>query len=306
MGEKSQLSVSIVIPAHNEEDNIETVVQHIIPVLQGATGISSYELILVNDNSRDNTGAIIDRLSGDDAHIRAVHRASSPGFGNAVKAGLAAASCEIIIPVMGDLSDDPEDIVRLVEKIGEGYDIAYGSRFVPGGELHGYPWQKLVANRLFNNALRLSFGVPHRDVTNAFKAYRKEVLDEIGVQNLESTGFDLTIEIALKAHIAGFSSVEVPVRWYDRTAGEAKLKLSRNASVYGKRLIKLFFWGNLISLRDLFRAVLKGSVAGVVGSIGIGFLLLSLLFSVSGWNQVIDKPPKHDGFKENIALNNVP
>jgi len=284
----SQLSVSIVIPAHNEEENIEKAVQHIIPVLNRTSLISSFELILVDDNSRDNTGEIIDRLARDDSHIRAVHRNTAPGFGNAVKTGLAAASNEVVVPVMGDLSDDPEDIIRLVEKISEGYDIAYGSRFIEGGELHGYPWQKLIANRLFNNSLRLSFGVPHRDITNAFKAYRKKVLDEIGVMNLESTGFDLTIEIAMKAHIAGFSSVEVPVRWYDRTAGEAKLKLSRNASVYGKRLIKLFIWGNIVSLRDLFTSVLKGSILGVIGSVIIGLCILSVLFSVSGWGKIFD------------------
>lgn len=287
MGDKKQLSVSCVIPAHNEEGNIETVVQCIIPILENASIVSSFELVLVNDNSTDATGAIIERLASKNSHILTVHRSHTPGFGNAVKAGLAAASCEVVIPVMGDFSDDPEDIIRLIEKISEGYDIAYGSRFVEGGELHGYPWQKLLANRLFNNALRLSFGVPHRDVTNAFKAYRREVLDELDVANLESTGFDLTIEIALKAHIAGFSSVEVPVRWYDRTAGEAKLKLSRNASVYGKRLIKLFFWGNLVSLRDLFHAVLKGSKLGIVISIILGIGILALIFSFAGFGDII-------------------
>jgi hypothetical protein len=216
-----------------------------------------------------------------------VHRRDTPGFGNAVKAGLAVASNEVVVPVMGDLSDDPEDIIRLVEKISEGYDIAYGSRFVDGGKLYGYPWQKLIANRLFNNSLRLAFGLPHRDVTNAFKAYRKEVLDEIGVANLESSGFDLTIELALKAHIAGFSSTEVPVSWYDRTAGEAKLKLSRNASVYGKRLLKLFFWGNLVSLRDLFHAVLKGSVLGLIVSVILGIGILALIFSFAGFGNII-------------------
>lgn len=285
MAEK--LSVSCVIPAHNEEGNIERVVDHIIPVLQNALIVSDYEIVLVNDNSSDTTGAIIDALVLGNTHIRAVHRTDTPGFGNAVKAGLAVATGEVIIPVMGDLSDDPEDIVHLVERIAEGYDIVYGSRFVKGGELHGYPCLKLVANRLFNNTLRLSFGIPHRDVTNAFKAYRKEVLDEIGVQNLESTGFDLTIELALKAHIAGFSSAEVPVRWYDRTAGEAKLKLSQNASIYGKRLFKLFIWGNLISLRDLFRAVMKGSVLGLIISLVIGIGILAFIFSFAGFGNIL-------------------
>ncbi|NLW75772.1 MAG: flippase-like domain-containing protein [Methanomicrobiales archaeon] len=285
--ESQPLSVSCIIPAHNEEGNIENVVNHILPVLDNSSIISDYELVLVDDNSSDATGQIIDRLARDNPSIRVVHRSSSPGFGNAVKAGLAVATKSVLIPVMGDLSDDPEDIVKLVKRIGMGYDIAYGSRFVPGGALYGYPRKKMLANRLFNNTLRVLFGIRHRDISNAFKAYRREVLDEIGISNLESTGFDLTIEIPLKAHIAGFSSSEVPVRWYDRTEGEAKLKLSRNATVYGKRLLSLFIWGNVTSLKDLFHAVLKGSKIGILLAFVLGLGILALMFSISGFGNVI-------------------
>jgi len=186
---------------------------------------------------------------------------------------------------MGDLSDDPEDIPKLVRKIEEGYDVVYGSRFIKGGFTEGYPRLKLIANRLFNNVVRLLFGIKHKDITNAFKAYRKEVLEEIG--NLEAEGFDLTIEIPLKAHILGFRSTEVPVNWYGRRKGEAKLKLSRNALVYGKRLLKLSIWGNAIALKDLFSTVFKGSPLHILIAAVLGLMILFGLFSLAGFSEVL-------------------
>jgi hypothetical protein len=278
--------ISCIVPARNEEGNIEKVVDALSPVLASSPLIRDYEIIIVNDNSTDSTGRLIDSLAEKDLHIRPVHRTSSPGFGNAVKSGMAEAKGDIVIPFMGDLSDNPHDIPRLVERIGEGYDVAYGSRFVEGGSLNNYPRAKLIANRAFNNLVRLSFGMPNRDITNAFKAYRREVLDTIGIENLESSGFDLTVEIPIKAHILGFRSSEVPVSWYDRTAGEAKLKLSRNGSIYGKRFMSLFFHGNLVALKDLFRFFIKGSWLGIILALFFGILILAFLFTLTGFSTI--------------------
>jgi len=225
-------------------------------------------------------------LAKGNSHIKPVHRTSTPGFGNAIKDGFKHVEGDIVIPVMGDLSDDPNDILRLVKKIEEGYDLAYGSRFIKGGSVEGYPTAKMFANRIFNNAVRLLFGIPHKDVTNAFKAYKKDVLDAIGIENMKAEGFDLTVELALKAHILGFKSVEVPVTWRGREKGEAKLKLSENGLVYGKRLLKLFLWGNLVALRDLFSAVIRGSLVGILGTIFLGVLILAWLFIFSGFSEV--------------------
>jgi uncharacterized protein (TIRG00374 family) len=278
--------ISCIVPARNEEGNIAKVVDALSPVLGSSPLIRDYEIIIVNDNSTDTTGSLIDSLAKKDSHIRPVHRTSNPGFGNAVKSGMAEVKGDIIIPFMGDLSDNPRDIPRLVERIAEGYDVAYGSRFVEGGSLNNYPRAKLVANRAFNNLVRLSFGMPNRDITNAFKAYRKEVIDTIGIENLESSGFDLTVEIPIKAHILGFRSSEVPVSWYDRTAGEAKLKLSRNGSIYGKRFMSLFFHGNLVALKDLFRFFVKGSWLGIILALFFGILILAFLFTLTGFSTI--------------------
>ncbi|HON82446.1 MAG TPA: flippase-like domain-containing protein [Methanoregulaceae archaeon] len=280
--------LSCIIPARNEEGNIVRAIENLSKVLQASPSIPSYEIIPVDDNSTDSTGALIDNLAAGDSHVRPVHRTSSPGFGNAVKAGMREATGDIIVPFMGDLSDDPHDIPLLVEGIRKGYDIAYGSRFIEGGSLRGYSPKKMVANRAFNNLVRFAFGIPNRDITNAFKAYRKEVLDAIGVANLESSGFDLTVEIPVRAHILGFRSIEVPVHWTDRSAGEAKLKLSRNATVYGKRFLSLFFHGNYIALRDLFHFFVKGSWIGIVLALLFGLLILVFLFTFTGFAAIFE------------------
>jgi hypothetical protein len=280
--------LSIVVPAHNEVENLPRLLDELLPVLDKHAQTRDYELIIVNDNSKDSTGALIDDLGRKNPRIKPVHRYSAPGFGNAVKEGLRNATGEIVIPVMGDLSDDPEDIPKLVRKIKEGYDIAYGSRFTEGGSTDGYPPAKMVANRAFNNMVRLLFGIRHKDITNAFKAYRKTVLDSIGIDNLEAAGFDLTVEIPLKAHIMGFTSAEVPVTWHGRKRGEAKLKLSENASKYGKRLLKLFFIGNILSLRDLFGSVVSGSKIKLLGALVFGIILLLGIFSFSGYSDIYE------------------
>jgi uncharacterized protein (TIRG00374 family) len=286
MTAKNTYFVSCIIPARNEEGNIKTVIDALSPVLIDSSLINDYEIIVVDDNSTDSTGRLIDALAQKDSHIHPVHRTTTPGFGNAIKTGMKKAKGDIVIPFMGDLSDNPHDIPRLVERIDEGYDVAYGSRFVEGGALNGYSRAKLIANRAFNNLVRLSFGIPYRDITNAFKAYRREVLDEIGIDSLESCGFDLTVEIPIKAHIHGFRSSEVPVQWYDRTSGEAKLKLSRNGSVYGRRFMSLFFHGNLVALKDLFRFFVKGSWLGIILALLFGLLILAFLFTLTGFSTI--------------------
>src|SRR5574337_1070045 len=280
--------ISIVVPAHNEEENLQGLVAELIPVLEQHSETQDFELVIVNDNSTDRTPGIIEELAARDPRIKPVHRHSMPGFGNAIREGFKNASGDIIIPGMGDLSDDPKDIPELVRKIKEGYDIAYGSRFTEGGGTDGYPHAKMIANRTFNNLVRLLFGIRHKDVTNAFKAYRREVLEGIGIDNLEANGFDLTVEVPLKAHIMGFTSAEVPVTWHGRKRGEAKLRLSENGTKYGKRLLSLFFIGNLTSLRDLFGSVVSGSKLRLSGALVFGILILMGILSYSGSPRVYE------------------
>ena len=233
-GWSRMVDASLVVPAHNEEGNIQKLVDEITKEFHGAD--FSYEIIIVDDNSTDKTGVIADKIAKSNPKVRVIHRKPPGGFGRAVKDGLKAAKGETITLVMGDLSDDPKDIIKLIKKAREGYDVIYGSRFVEGGSIEDYPIIKLICNRMFNHIIRLIFNMRHKDITNAFKLYRKELIDEIGVDNIKSEHFDITVEIPVKAHKLKAKSVEVPVRWHGRKSGVSKLKLSRMGVVYLRRL----------------------------------------------------------------------
>jgi len=138
------MRTSVVIPAYNEEGNLRRLVARLQEGLADEAFTHELEIVLVNDNSTDATGTICDELAAENDSITVVHRTANGGFGNAIKAGLAAASGEVIIPFMGDLSDDPRDIPALVDAIEDGYDVAYGSRFTSGGSVDGYPRLKPV------------------------------------------------------------------------------------------------------------------------------------------------------------------
>lgn len=229
--------VSVVIPARNEEGNIPELLREVKEAFSDSG--FSYEIVLVDDNSTDSTPKICDRLSGSDRRVRCVHRLPPPGFGRAVKDGLKASKGKIVVLVMGDRSDQPKDIVAVVSKAREGVDVVYGSRFCAPGLVNDYPPQKMLSNRLFNNVARLLFSIPEKDITNAFKAYRREVLDAIGLDSIESKGFDITIELPVRACLLGFSKAEVPVHWIGRRAGFAKMNVLKVGLPYGIRLISL-------------------------------------------------------------------
>jgi dolichol-phosphate mannosyltransferase len=140
--------------------------------------------------------------------------------------------------VMADESDDCRDVVRYWQKLNEGWDCVFGSRFVKGGGVIDYPWLKLRLNRLANRFLQLIFNIKLNDTTNAFKAYRKTAID--GCRPLIAPHFNLTVEIPLKAIVRGYSWTMIPVTWRNRRTGEAKLKINEMGSRY--LFICLYVW----------------------------------------------------------------
>jgi len=207
------MKVSVIIPAHNEEKVIEKTLKKTLDVLKRAK--FAYEIILVDDNSNDKTGEVAEKLSRKNKRIKILHkkaRKKGPtGMGSALKFGFKHSTGDILIPFMGDLSDDPRHIPKLVNKLLDGYDVVCGSRFIKGGHLKDYPKAKFLINRLWNNVFDFLFGLGIKDTSNAFKAYRREVIKKI---KPKSNGFDITAEIVLKAHILKFKIIEVPVSWH--------------------------------------------------------------------------------------------
>lgn len=213
--------LSVVIPAHNEVECIEGVVREVVGALRREE--IPHEIVVVDDNSTDGTGTILDGLSAREPTVRPVHRHGAPGFGRAIRAGLAAMRGECCAIVMGDGSDDPRDVVAYYRKLQEGYDCVYGSRFMPGGKVKDYPRVKLVVNRIANTFIRILFWTRHNDLMNAFKAYRTEVIRAI--EPIQANHFNITVELSLKPLARGYRIAVVPIAWYGRTAGVTKLRL---------------------------------------------------------------------------------
>ena len=230
------MRISVVMPAQNEEDAVGSTVEGLVTTLEGA-GID-YEIVVVNDDSDDSTEAVIAAIGAENPRVR-VHKSHyERGFGNAIRAGLDVFQGDAVAIVMADASDDPRDLVRYVGLLEEGWDCAFGSRFMPGAHVYDYPPLKLFINRMANQFIRMLFRHRYNDTTNAFKAYNREVIET--VQPLLSKHFNLTVELPLKAVVRGHSFAVVPTSWTNRTSGEAKLKMKEMGSRY--LFIVLYVW----------------------------------------------------------------
>lgn len=230
------MKLSVVIPAHNEEGCLYRTVSQIVVTLQQED--IQHEVLIVNDNSTDATEQICRELCQRFATVRYVNNSPPNGFGFAVRRGLSEFSGDVVAIMMADASDDPTDLVAGYRMLFHGYDCIFGSRFIKGSRVVDYPTHKLVINRLANWFIRLIFGISLNDSTNAFKLYRREVIQ--GVQPLLSHHFNLTVEIPLKAIVRGFSYKVLPINWYNRTTGISKLKLKEMGSRY--LFIVLYVW----------------------------------------------------------------
>ncbi len=222
------MKLSVVIPAHNEADLISTTVGRIMSTLE-AEGLD-FEALVVDDASTDGTAEAVAHLADHEPRLRYVLSGYPRGFGFTVRAGLDASEGDAVAVVMADGSDDPKDVIRYFRLLENGYDCAFGSRFVPGSVVRDYPRFKLVLNRLVNAGIRALFRHGYNDTTNAFKAYRREVIDT--VQPLLSNHFNLTVELPLKAIVRGFSYAITPISWTNRAAGRSKLSLQEMGSRY--------------------------------------------------------------------------
>jgi len=231
-------TVSIIIPMHNEEQNVKQLMKEISTVLKKYH--LKGEIIAIDDRSTDDTGKILDTLKEKNSLLKVIHRtgdANRVEIGWAIKDGINAAKCSVVAIMMGDMSDDPEDMIKMVNKIKEGYDFVVGSRFCAGGNVYGYPLSKLIFNRLCNYFAKYLFGLRTNDITNAFKVYRRDVIKSI---KIEYPGFNVTTEIPLKLIKKGFKYTQVPVKWFGRKKGVSKLKVLEIGPNYLKTILKIF------------------------------------------------------------------
>jgi dolichol-phosphate mannosyltransferase len=236
--------LSIVIPAHNEEKNIAKCINELQATLRAEHEIP-YEIIVVNDNSTDDTEAVVRAEMAMDAAVHIVNRTPPGGFGRAVRSGMEAVRGDIVVVYMADLSDSPEDVVGYYRKICEGYDCVYGSRFIKGSVVHNYPTVKLVVNRIVNRCIQIMFWTRFNDLTNAFKAYRIAVIRDCGPYR--ACHFNLTLEMSLGALIRNYNVAQIPIEWHGRTWGSSHLKLGEMGRRYLSTLLMMFFQRYLIA-----------------------------------------------------------
>jgi len=221
-------TLSVVIPAHNEAETLDATVSMLTMALESAH--IAHEIVVVNDNSADGSGDVLAALARRYDTLRAIDNAPPNGFGFAVRKGFDACRGDAIAIVMADGSDDPADLIKCYNKLNEGYDCVFGSRFIAGSRVVDYPIHKLILNRLANTFIQLLFRQRFNDFTNAFKIYRRQVI--AGVQPLLSHHFNLTVELPLKAVIRGYSFAVVPISWQNRKHGVSKLRIQEMGSRY--------------------------------------------------------------------------
>lgn len=210
--------VTVVIPTYNERENL--------PHIAAAVTHQGYRLLVVDDSSPDGTGELADRLAANEPRMSVLHRRRKEGLGPAYAAGFDRAlgeGAEIIIEMDADFSHDPVDLPRLIEAIDQGADLAIGSRYVPGGSTPDWPFGRRLISKSGNLYARLMLGIPIRDATAGFRAFRAEALQTLPYREARASGYAFQVEMAMRADETGLKVVEVPISFRDRTRGTSKM-----------------------------------------------------------------------------------
>ena len=209
----------VLIPTYNERGNLSSFIAAVRASLPQA------DILVIDDNSPDGTGILAEEIATQDAHVRVLHREQKEGLGRAYLAGFAWAlerQYSHVFEIDADFSHNPKDLPRLLEAT-EDADLALGCRWMPGGGVSGWPWSRLALSRCGNLYARLVLGTPYRDLTGGFKCFRREALETLDLDKIQSVGYGFQIEVTWRALRSGLRVVEVPIHFTDRTVGESKM-----------------------------------------------------------------------------------
>lgn len=240
------MKISFIIPFHNEEKNCQPMLKKVLEFAQKQK--FSYEIIPVDDRSTDKTKIILRDFASHNKHIKPLYRKDDKEekgntMGKALLEGTMKAESPIIIWTMGDLADDTKTYLDIIEKINSGFDIVFGSRYMPGGSRGNLDLLKAFLSSWGTRMAQFFFGVPVHDITNAFRGFRKEIITHL---ELKSTGFSISPEFAIKAHLAGFKLGEVPTVYINRVEGVSSFKLFKMTKNYLKLYLDLFWQFNIL------------------------------------------------------------
>lgn len=223
------MKLSMVIPAHNEEENIASLIDKVEKEL------GDCQLVVVADHCTDSTLEIAKKKSQEFSNLVVVENKMPAGFANALRTGFLNAGGDFILPLMGDLCDDLLTVKQMLRKADEGYDVICGSRYMKGGSRLGGSRLKGFLSSAGGRSLSFLLGIPTHDIANAFKMYHKKVIQSI---EIKSKGFEISMEIPLKAYYLGFKITEVATTWRERTKGKSTFKIFKLLPDY----LKLYFW----------------------------------------------------------------
>jgi dolichol-phosphate mannosyltransferase len=227
--------VLVIIPTYNEAENIRLIADRV------RRAVPAVDILVADDNSPDGTGAIADELAAADDHIFVLHRAGKEGLGAAYVAGFAWAKdkgYDVVVEMDADGSHAPEELTKLLDALRD-HDVVLGTRYVPGGSVHNWPVHRLVLSRGGNLYIRMALGMPFRDATGGYRAYRMNVLDKIDVATVASQGYSFQVELAWRAYRHGFRIAEVPITFTERERGDSKM----SSNIFREQLLRVSVWG---------------------------------------------------------------
>lgn len=210
--------VTCIVPTYNERENLADLIQ--------AVREHGYRLLVVDDGSPDGTGEIADRLAGDDTMVSVLHRAAKRGLGPAYAAGfdlVLEQGAEVVVEMDADFSHDPADLPRLIDVVDRGADLVIGSRYITGGSTPDWPLLRRWISKGGNLYARTLLGIPTRDATAGFRAFRADALRRLPYRRAKASGYGFQVEMAWRAYQAGLQVVEVPIAFRDRARGQSKM-----------------------------------------------------------------------------------
>lgn len=212
--------VLVVVPTYNERENVASIVGRVRAAVPAA------HVLVADDDSPDGTGRIADGLAADDDHVHVLHRPGKAGLGAAYLDGFGWGirhDFDVLVEMDADGSHLPEQLPDLLARIDAGADLVLGSRYVPGGSVVNWPRHREVLSRGGNTYVRLVLGVPLRDATGGYRAFRRSALEAIGLEAVASQGYCFQVDLAWRAVLAGLRVDEVPITFVEREAGVSKM-----------------------------------------------------------------------------------
>lgn len=239
--------VLVVVPTYNEAENIRPITERL------RAAVPEAHMLIADDNSPDGTGEIADELAAEDTQVHVLHRPGKQGLGAAYVAGFGWAierGYDVIVEMDADGSHAPEELPRLLNALRDA-DLVLGSRWVPGGKVTNWPARRKLLSRGATTYTRIVLGLPLCDATGGFRAFRREVLEKLDLDTVQSQGYCFQIDLGSRTWQAGFRVVEVPITFADREFGKSKM----SSDIMREALWRITLWGAERRTRALRRAL---------------------------------------------------